>query len=404
MDGRYPRGRIPLSVLDALVLDVLRLHFVPDRRASVVLNVGHFHEAHLHAALHRARRLEVGALFARALLSTDPPTSVRTAASRVYETNLARNLFLKAQTDSWTSLLARAGIPCRVLKGVYLSQLLHGDLGAKVCADVDILVRRSDLLGAMQAAESRGFRPREPLSKGPGDRGAKAYTLASTAANAPYLVDLHWELEIPMAIKFRHDDIWSTVDGTLDPDPLALFNDSSHLDLLGSCLCLHAWRHNMSLKSLVDFAAFVHRWDHVMPGVRARLTESRAGDGVELALRLVARVFRIRSRVIGQRCPKRVFLPWLQSLTHLSFTARGRYLWALVAPLRFDGFLGPAWGTARYLFRSGYSDNRPRIGARLKRLAGLIRRMSSAPALFTKKEVDRADVDEALENRGRSGA
>jgi len=347
----------------------------------------------LEVALRRARRLEVGPLFAKELLALDAPAEVHTAAAGIYRENLARNLFLKAETDSWVSALEAAGIPCRVLKGVYLSELLYSDLGAKSCADIDLLVRREDLDGAMDVAAVRGFRLADPTSGGPDDTDAKAYTLESTGdRRVPYFVDLHWELEVPMLISLGQEDFWHAPGARAPGGAMCDCAPEVPADLLGAFLCLHLWHHSMSLKALVDFAAFVRRYDEAMPGVEARFKRTRARDGVALALILVCRVFGVRSCVLDHRHPKRLVLPWLESCAHLSVEARGRYLNVLVSPLRLEGFLLPFAATARYLFRSGARDGGLRLRARVTRFGSSLSRAASGGPLFTQRKVDHAKL------------
>ena len=394
MDGAHRSipPRASLSSTDSLVFRVLRLRFLPEERIAVGNEVASLDAEDLQVALRRARRLEVGPLFARELLSLDPvPAPVRAAAAAIYRENLARNLYLKAETDSWVAALRKVAIPCRVLKGVYLSELLYDDLGAKSCADIDLLVRRKDLDRAMTVASGRGFRLADRTAGDPDDPGAKAHTLESSRERpVPYSVDLHWDLEVPAVISLGQEGFWLDSGGQAGEETRTGDARDEPADLLGAFLCLHLWRHNMSVKTLIDFAAFVSRNDEAIPAISARFRDIRARDGVVLALILVARLFGTSSRYLEKNHPKRVFLPWLESCTHLSAEAQGRYLRVLVSPLRFEGFLRPVAATARYLFRSGHFDDRPRLHARATRFAAALTRASGAGPLFTHRKVDRA--------------
>ena len=53
--------------------------------------------------------------------------------------------------------LGEAGIPVIPLKGVALAELLYGDLGARVCADIDILVPANDAVRARRIILMNGY-------------------------------------------------------------------------------------------------------------------------------------------------------------------------------------------------------------------------------------------------------
>ena len=88
-----------------------------------------------------------------------PECGCRRMARRLYEENLARNLFLRSETARWVARLRQDGIPCQALKGAAWSLLLYGDLGARASADIDLLVPPEQRDAAIRLVEHAGYRP-----------------------------------------------------------------------------------------------------------------------------------------------------------------------------------------------------------------------------------------------------
>jgi len=141
-------------------------------------------------------------------------------------------------------------------------------------------------------------------------------------------------------------------------------------------LCLHLWRHAVTLKTLVDFAAYVGRFDEQVPEVRRRLAEARAVDGLDLALMLAHRALGVRSRFTPERHPKAILLPWLERCLRVPFSDRGRYFSWLVFPLQFDGLALPVRRCAAHVVRPAARDGRLHVGSRARRVAGVVARVA----------------------------
>ena len=377
-------GRSCVARTDEVVLDLLRAVFLRGESSRVRGDRGGPCEQDLLASLHRSVQLDVGPLFARQLLTcrTLPP-AVAGAARETYDANLARNLYLKAETDRWVAALRAAGIGCRPLKGVDWSRLLFEDLGARTCDDIDLLVRPEDLSRAEAFAACRGFIPIR-CTQSPSDPSSKARVLARPAA-VTYSLDLHWRVEDPQLLPLDHAPFWPA-----KPGPAGDAGCSPPPDLVGTLLCLHLWRHALTLKTLVDFAAFVHRFDDVIPAVRKRLEKAHALDGLLLALALADRVLAVRSAHLPGRLPKRRLLPLLERCLHLPANARGRYFKWLVNPLEFDGAWRPMARLTAHLFRWDDADGRLHLSARLARVGRVAVRAALTGPRLIRREADRA--------------
>ncbi|OLE67263.1 MAG: hypothetical protein AUG09_03320 [Acidobacteria bacterium 13_1_20CM_2_68_7] len=316
------------------------------------------------AMLARAGRQEVGPLVARTMMELPGLASdALVAARRIYFDNLARNLYLRSETAEWVACLGEAGIPCWPLKGVGASLLLYDDIGARQCDDIDLLVRVEDRERAQALAVARGFEP-AVLREDAADSDGKAVHLEPQGAVASYILDLHWRIELPRLVPIEHADFWTDHQG----------GSALPLDLVGTVLCLHLWRHAVTLKTLTDMATFVTRYEDEIPLVRARLARARAGDGVDLALALVERIFGVRSRFLREHFVKRALLPLLARSLRRPFSERGPYFGWLVFPLQCEGLLRPVGRAVGYWMRPGPRHNRLHPGPRLRRLARVLGR------------------------------
>ena len=344
----------------------MRTLFCSEERPGVDATVTLLPEADLLDLLAQSQRQEIGPLFARELMTTlSLPEGARHAARRIYEENLARNLYLRDETRRWVERLRRAGIPCRVLKGVPLSPLLYDDLGARPSVDIDLLVHPEDRTAALALARESGFDRvfREGASPDP---DVYAAHIEFGGGGAPYDLDIHWFVEGPRLVPLDHAPFWKP--------PLRGRDDPLAPSLVGLVLCLHLWRHAVTLKTLLDFAAFVNRFDDDVPEIRWRLRDAGAEDGLDLALILAERVLGVRSRFMPERHPKKIFLPWLDRCLRTPFAERGRYFKWLVFPLQLDGWARPVGRCVAHLVRPSARDGRLHLGSRAARLARVARR------------------------------
>ena len=361
-----------------LLLGVLRAVFRSDERSRAGTEVARLGERELSDLLDLSWRHEIGPLVARQLLTiADLPTVIRKSARLVYDENLARNLYLRAETLEWIARLDRAGIPCRALKGVLWSPLLYGDLGARASADIDLLVPPEQREPATRLAANLGFDPAQPAGFQP-DPDSKAVHLEPRDETVRYTLDLHWYVELPRLVPLDHAAFWSGPREAANLPP----------DLVGLVLCLHLWRHAVTLKTLVDFAAFVNRFDEHVPEVRRRLEKSRAGNGLDLALMLAHRVLGVRSRFTPEHHPKSVLLPWLERCLRVPFADRGRYFAWLVFPLQFDGLALPVRRCAAHLVRPDARDGGARIASRVRRVMRVAARATFSGGRFAARRDD----------------
>jgi len=74
------------------------------------------------------------------------PDAVRSEWTNIFCLNAIRNELLAGELARILRLLGDAEIPVMPVKGIALGESLYGDPALRVCADIDILFRRSTLV------------------------------------------------------------------------------------------------------------------------------------------------------------------------------------------------------------------------------------------------------------------
>jgi len=185
----------------------------------------------------------------------------------------------------WTSTLKatltefhRRAIPVISLKGPWLAERLYGNAALRSYADLDLLVRRSDISRAETLLSEIGFVPA-------GRRGdyERPWRRGSTA------IELHHDVENPLTFDFHIDDVWQRAQPAefhgvpallLAPEDERLF------------LCLHSVRHRFERFShILDLVFAFRSW----PENPAQFAQNPAANhlfaiGARLAARLDPRL------------------------------------------------------------------------------------------------------------------
>jgi hypothetical protein len=200
------------------------------------------------------------------------PEAVRKKLEAAERLNAIRNRLLARGLETVLRRFVEAGIPVIPLKGVALAELLYGDVGLRVCADLDILVPRSAVPSAFRLLLIDGWEQTDRLRVEPSEvdflvRSAMEFGFTPPASAFPYLLELHWDI----AWRWRGDasmvdDLWADARQKVfwGVEAWAL---SPEWELL--YLAVHAARHRwQGLKWLVDIHEVCTRakfdWDTVM--------------------------------------------------------------------------------------------------------------------------------------------
>ena len=199
------------------------------------------------------------------------PEAIRTELETAERLNAARNALLARGLGKILERFDREGIPVMPLKGVALADSLYGDVGLRVCSDLDILVPRSAVPRAFELLQAEGYEQADRSRVEPSHidflvRSAMEFGFTPPASAFPYLLELHWDI----AWRWRGDaamvdDLWADA-GRQVFWGVKAWALSPEWELL--YLAVHAARHRwQGLKWLVDIHEVCVRakfdWDAV---------------------------------------------------------------------------------------------------------------------------------------------
>lgn len=150
------------------------------------------------------------------------PDQIRVALHRWQQSNAAAALGLVGEMRRLLGLLAERGVDAIPFKGVALADRAYGDLALRDAGDIDLLVRRDDIVKAVELLESCGYRPIFPTST----RGESDYLRGLTGGRRrEYLlwhcehhlvadegrvnVDLHWAITLrEFSLPLNTNELW----------------------------------------------------------------------------------------------------------------------------------------------------------------------------------------------------
>lgn len=152
--------------------------------------------------------------------------------------------------------LASAGIEAMPVKGLVLAESLYGDIAARPCADLDVLVRPSDLDAARKTIRGVGFRQRaKPGYKALVHRFHDPAWGRGTGADHVRL-ELHWALWADSERRLGTEGLWErAIDGTLAGRPIRTLSPEDTL----LHLAIHRTRSALRLRWVVDVAELLRR-------------------------------------------------------------------------------------------------------------------------------------------------
>lgn len=226
------------------------------------------------------------------------PAPVREQLQASFERTQRRNLFLSLQLCAILKRFAAQGIAAIPYKGPTLAVAAYGRVGFREFADLDILVRKTDVLRAKELLVADGFRPSSLLT----DTQERAlvdsqHAYALMGPDRAVQVELHWE------ISPRHV--------SLPPDPERFWQRLWPVTLAGRTVLTLA--PEVLLPSLCEHGA-KHVWERLgwicdlaeltraVPGLDwARIVAEARGSGSE---RMLALGLRVATDLLGAPMPE----------------------------------------------------------------------------------------------------
>lgn len=297
-----------------------------------------------------------------------------------YQENSARNLILTAELCSVIETLAKAGIETIPYKGPALAVFAYGDLALRRFVDLDVIVKKSDVLRARELLLAEGYVPGKSLTLAQQELLLRTqHNLQFARDNRRLLLELHWEVAPHLfASSVQENELWQNLT-TINLNGTELKTLGAD-DLLFS-LCVHGSRHLWErLGWICDVSELITRhqinWPALLQRAAATDCERMFLLGLHLAQKLLGTSL---PPEIQQRCDSDTRLQSLAEnvIQHLfsgpthvpatsseifkynigvrkSLAARARYFVYMLRPTDSDfgaHSLPPGFGFAYYLMR-----------------------------------------------------
>ena len=221
----------------------------------------------------------------------DAPPEVLAKFKRHYIENSARNTVFTAELCRLINLFRNEGIEAIAYKGPVLALFAYGDVALRRFVDLDVIVKKADVLKAREILLKEGYIPSKSLSL------SQQELLLRTQHNMQFsrdrhqlIVELHWDVAPHLfASTMNSERLWQdliTLD--LNGTPVKTFSAE---DLIFS-LCVHGSRHLWErLGWICDVAELLARhtfdWTTLLERAAAADSERMFLLGLYLAERLL---------------------------------------------------------------------------------------------------------------------
>lgn len=223
------------------------------------------------------------------------PETLRHTLQKTYFAAVLQNTRLYNELAKVIQALHQEGIQVIVLKGADLAKNIYNNIALRTMSDLDILVRKTDLVKTDEALRKIGYYQSE-------GEIAQHYHLPPFFKEGAIPIEVHWHIERPFnPFAIEIEALWkrarlATIAGNevlvLSPEDLLLH------------LCVHAAFHHLfqiGLRSLYDIAEVVHRYQDNLEwqAVCWRTQQWGANNSVYLALYLA-------KTLVGAAVPREV--------------------------------------------------------------------------------------------------
>ena len=211
-----------------------------------------------------------------------------------HEGNARRNQAMAHELLNILQTLDANGIPAIAYKGPSLAAAVYGDLALREFGDLDILLRRQDVLPAKRLLQARGYVPEyelTPAVEAAFLRSSMQYHLVLVHRARAIMVELHWRTDADFAVESATDNQWWANLGyaRLGEGKIRCFSTEELLLIL----CLHGSKHAWAcLGWLVDVAELIRQqpnldWEWVTRKAARLECERRLALGLYLAHQLL---------------------------------------------------------------------------------------------------------------------
>jgi hypothetical protein len=220
-----------------------------------------------------------------------------------YQENSARNTVLAAELCRVITLFAKAGIETIPYKGPALALFAYGNLALRRFVDLDVIVRKSDVLRARDLLIADGYMPTKSLTTAQQELLLRTqHNLQFARDNNRLLLELHWEVAPHLfASSVQENELWRNLE-TITINGMEMKTLSAG-DLLFS-LCVHGSRHLWErLGWICDIAELIARHDLNWPALQQRAAEADCERIFLLGLHLTRKLLQATlPPEVQQRC------------------------------------------------------------------------------------------------------
>jgi len=219
------------------------------------------------------------------------PSEVLAKFKQHYIENSARNTVLTAELCRLINLFRDEGIEAIPYKGPVLALFVYGDIALRRFVDLDMIVKKSDVLKAREILLKSGYTPSKSLSLAQQELLLRTqHNMQFSRDNHQLIIELHWEIAPHLfASTVNGERLWQDlIMLDLNGTPVKTFSAE---DLLFS-LCVHGSRHLWErLGWICDVAELITRhplnWTALINRAASADAERMFLLGVHLAERLL---------------------------------------------------------------------------------------------------------------------
>lgn len=193
-----------------------------------------------------------------------------------YFENSARNTLLTAELCRLIDALKTEGIEAIPYKGPVLALVAYDNLAVRRFVDLDVIVKKSDVLKARDLLLDQGYTPAKSLSLSQQQLLLRTqHNMQFSRDNHRLILELHWEVAPHLfASSVSADKLWANL-VTVDLNGTKV-NSFSPEDLLFS-LCVHGSRHLWErLSWICDIAELISRYRLDWPALLQRADTSNS--------------------------------------------------------------------------------------------------------------------------------
>jgi hypothetical protein len=191
-----------------------------------------------------------------------------------YLENSARNTLLTAELCWLISLFAESGIEAVPYKGPLLALFAYDNLALRRFVDLDVIVKKTDVVKAREILLAEGYSPAKSLSLSQQELLLRTqHNMQFSRDNRRLIIELHWEVAPHLfASSVSADHLWrNLVTAELNGNKVKALSAE---DLLFS-LCVHGSRHLWErLSWICDVAELISRHRFDWPALLERADKS----------------------------------------------------------------------------------------------------------------------------------